>query len=59
MRHPDREGALYSLSHTGDEESRLQLGVYRCKHCGAWHVGHAIGSGFLFAKHLTRAAGSR
>lgn len=41
QRHPDRGAALrhfQSLVRYGTAPGRMS--VYRCPHCGAWHVGH-------------------
>lgn len=32
------EAHVWSLVKAGTRRSRMQ--VYRCRHCGAWHVGH-------------------
>jgi hypothetical protein len=37
-KHPDRGAAIAQARKTGD--SSIQ--EYRCPHCGAWHVGHAV-----------------
>lgn len=41
QRHPskaDAEGHLWSLVRAGTRRARMT--VYRCGHCGQWHVGH-------------------
>ncbi len=55
QRHADRGAAVRhrdSLRHAKGESG---LGVYHCKTCKHWHVGHSPGSGFLFTKFAARA----
>lgn len=39
-RHPSERGAWYALSLIRDRGPNGRMGVYRCPHCGFWHVGH-------------------
>ena len=54
VRHADREAALTDCRRTGQGRAE-GLGVYRCKHCQAWHVGHGKGSRYLITQHLATA----
>lgn len=41
QKHPtkaDAENHLWALVRAGTRRARMQ--VYRCTHCGNWHVGH-------------------
>lgn len=45
MRHETRDDArdhLERLIRNGASRARLE--IYQCKHCGAYHVGHKLGS---------------
>lgn len=44
--HPTHQAALAALFHTGRAAGRPQLEVYRCPHCGLFHVGHRVGVSF-------------
>lgn len=46
QRHPDKataEGHRFSLIRRG--ASSVQFVAYKCKFCGAWHVGHRMRRG--------------
>jgi hypothetical protein len=55
VRHATREGAWIAVRRTG-QGTHEGLGVYLCKHCRGWHIGHAKGTPrFLIKNHLNAA----
>jgi hypothetical protein len=49
--HPTKLGAQIHMRKVGGVKGGY--GVYQCKHCRKWHVGHTRGSRFLITSALT------
>lgn len=41
VRHATEQAAWHALRRTQKNTGELALTVYRCQHCGGWHVGRA------------------
>lgn len=52
-KHATREAASVELK-LRPRDVRTSLGIYRCRHCSHWHIGHRRGSRFVIRPTLAR-----